>query len=542
MDLLENPFYLLKASPLDRRSRLIELADAENLLPDPEQSRKAYSILNNPQKRLSAEAAYLPAVNPDRYGLIFETLISRPGEIIKLKDLPKLARCNLLAAAILRLTDYDKQQAIDFICQLSAVFEEVFEEVLKSPLEEINNDRLTARFPEVTDLAAIEEEISQRRKYFGQVINAYLNNFPPQIIAEILTDAINETANLRPKNCPIILNDLMDIYEEMAQDFLGKEEANIVRIADHLRISAEANKPETYLESLVSLLIKVLKNWGSVARPIQLRASGQGKVHNFSLRLAGKMKDLSHDLFEMYPHFDFPVQLTISLREVLAEIWAQADVNDKDALEPEVFANNYLQNNPIAEKYTHEAKIGWIFKNTLRISPEGIMWKNKMWPLDSITRLRWDYERKTERMRFPKTFFILFGDNSKLVTIRLTKKDVYNKLADSLSYSIGFNIFDSYLAGLKNNQEFQIGKCRFNDEGVFLTQTKLFLINVPIFCPWTDLELSYLPGGFKIEKSGNKKVKSILSYLRDDNSRILQNMVWTAKNQNVKKISQLLYK
>ena len=59
MDLLENPFHILSASPRDNRRRIMELADERSLLLDSGKCMQARSDLTNPRKRLSAEIAWL---------------------------------------------------------------------------------------------------------------------------------------------------------------------------------------------------------------------------------------------------------------------------------------------------------------------------------------------------------------------------------------------------------------------------------------------------------------------------------------------------
>jgi hypothetical protein len=57
MDLLQNPFHMLNATPRDNRRRIMELADERSLLLDARECIQARSDLTNPRKRLSVEIA-----------------------------------------------------------------------------------------------------------------------------------------------------------------------------------------------------------------------------------------------------------------------------------------------------------------------------------------------------------------------------------------------------------------------------------------------------------------------------------------------------
>jgi hypothetical protein len=75
MDLLQNPFHILTASPRDNRRRIMELADERSLLHDSSEVMEARSDLTNPRKRLSAEIAWLPGIGPKRAGEVLSPLL-----------------------------------------------------------------------------------------------------------------------------------------------------------------------------------------------------------------------------------------------------------------------------------------------------------------------------------------------------------------------------------------------------------------------------------------------------------------------------------
>ena len=64
MDLLKNPFHILGATTQDHRHRIIELAEERSLLGDANECEESRSILITPSRRISAEVAWLPGVDP----------------------------------------------------------------------------------------------------------------------------------------------------------------------------------------------------------------------------------------------------------------------------------------------------------------------------------------------------------------------------------------------------------------------------------------------------------------------------------------------
>ena len=125
MDLLQNPFHILTASPRDNRRRIMELADERSLLLDSSQCMAARSDLTNPRKRLSAEIAWLPGIGPKRADEMLSLLESSPTDLLSVDKLSSTARANLLAAGLARLykhlqtrTEYPGQARTRLWCRL----------------------------------------------------------------------------------------------------------------------------------------------------------------------------------------------------------------------------------------------------------------------------------------------------------------------------------------------------------------------------------------------------------------------------------------
>ena len=124
MDLLQNPFHILTASPRDNRRRIMELADERSLLLDSSQCMAARSDLTNPRKRLSAEIAWLPGIGPKRADEMLSLLESSPTDLLSVDKLSSTARANLLAAGLARLPTRNVDDTGRWILEIAWAFVE----------------------------------------------------------------------------------------------------------------------------------------------------------------------------------------------------------------------------------------------------------------------------------------------------------------------------------------------------------------------------------------------------------------------------------
>src|SRR5207253_258621 len=88
-------------------------------------------------------------------------------------------------------------------------------------------------------------------------------------------------------------------------------------------------------------------------------------------------------------------RLTILLREIFAEVPMVLETIEKDTEDIDGIREREASTQQWANEITYEAQIGLLFKNTLRISPSGLEWKEKQYALSSIVRVRWGGIRRS---------------------------------------------------------------------------------------------------------------------------------------------------
>ena len=581
MDLLQNPFHILNASPRDNRRRIMELADERSLLLDSRECMEASSKLTTPRKRLSAEVAWLPGIGPKRAGEMLSLLESSPTDLLAVDKLSSIARANLLAAGLARLPDCNADDVADWILEISWAFEGIDPEDL---CVIINEERVVSGFPEVVDISAVESEIQEMRRHYRQVIKSALDNLSPKELVEAVTVAVESATDDGEEHGPILIDDLVDSYELEARGFLEKEEGNIRLLIDKIRQILELQQcpkcghvqsdqdecnncgiffhkyikmnggdttiGDGVLSPSINQLIQIVKNWDTVAQPIQLSTKSRGLDHDASRRVAGLVRSLAIDIFNEHDKIDFSQQLTNMLQEVFAEVVdvAERTAKDANALETIVEQRSRLIEDAKkkAEEWrgeiTYEADVGVIFKDKLRISPEGIEWKGNRWDLDSITRVRWGGTRHSVNgIPTGTSYSIVFGDDDfNYASIEIKKKEIYTNFIDRLWKAVGMRLLIAYLEGLRGGKKYQFGSSVVSDHGIDLERRKLFGSNERVFCRWEELHIWDGAGFFCIGKKDDKKVSMAFSYQNEDNIHVLEAAIRMFWKKGGDRLSSLL--
>jgi hypothetical protein len=329
MDLLKTPFYVLGATQRDNRRNIIALAEDCNLVRDPDECSWAKSQLITPRKRLSAEVAWLPGLNVTQTTEILDLLDASINGLLNITKIPPMARANSLAAGLSRVKGpRQADKLVKWILLLAQAFETIDPEALRSL---INEERADADFPEVNNVAAVEAEIQERRRYYKQVITTVLGRLSHKDMVSTVTIAMKSAINGSAKQVPTLIDDLVDAYEIKVQSSLETETENIKAGIAEVHRAATTNQPDVVLERSVSQLIRIVKRWGDIALPIQISAKSRGLDHDPSRDTASIVRDLAIILFNTHDELEIPIRLTEVLQGVFAEVPEIAERVQDDA-------------------------------------------------------------------------------------------------------------------------------------------------------------------------------------------------------------------
>ena len=523
MELTKNPFYILSASPRDGRRRLMELAEERSLLLDADECHDAYSVLTNPRKRLAAEVSWFPGMAPKKIEELLALMESEPEKILAADSLPSLTRANLLAEGLNRLSALDASAIASWIIAIDEAFDSSDAESILSLL---NAERIAVGFPEISDVTQVEEELENCRYTYRTAIKKALDKLPSRELVKTITLAVKEATGDGALTINEVLIDIVDLYEIEAQEFLSREEENIDRLIEMIR-TALKNNADSQLNPLMERLKQVVKNWDMVAYPIQLSAKSRGLDHDASKRVGGNISSLAIAVFNDYNKLEISQQLTALMQEVFAEVdeIAERAAEDADTLQELVEERKLagVRAEEFRKSITFEVSIGRIFGKIFRISPEGIEWEGKLWPLESITRVRWGGTKHSINL-IPTgtTYTIVFGSQNAVETITLSEKNKYGDIVDKLWRAVGFRILANFLAGLAQGRKYRFGTAIFDDYGVEFERSRLLGQNEKEYCSWNEVSIWNANGCFCIGKTTDKKTSEAFSYQDEDNIHILE--------------------
>ena len=327
MDLLQNPFHILNATQRDKRSKIMELSEERSLLLDSSDCTQARSDLTIPSRRLSMEIAWLPGLGPKRTSEVLSVLENSVSALLGMYKLTPIVRANLLAAGLSRLPVSKPDDVAEWILALARAFDKIAPDELCAV---INEERIASGFPEVKDLSMVEVEIQERRRHYRQVIKDALNNLSAKELVEAVTAAVESATDNGEEHGPILIYDMVDSYEIEAQDFLKNEAQNIKTLVETIGIAADAERPDSTLATMVNNLIRVVKNWDTVAQPIQVSTKSRGADHVASNKVAELVRELAIHLFNDHDKLDLSRLLTNMLQKVFAEVAKVAELTAED--------------------------------------------------------------------------------------------------------------------------------------------------------------------------------------------------------------------
>ena len=336
MNLLDNPFHLLGATTRDSRRRIVELAEERALTMDSDVCAKARADLTNPRQRVSLEVKWLPGVPPDHCAELIRSL-ANPPVIRPVTDMPALATANAAASALaLTRAPMPVAAAVDWIVTLATAHDQTDpEEVLAA----INEDRAAAEMPEVLQESLVEEAIAEQRRFYVDALRSALNHLPSRQLVETVAATVERSTSKGHKHAPLLVDQFVDVYEVEAARFLELESASVTKLLDGIRSGAKRGVQRAALDRLIERLEQVVRNWDSVAQPIQLSAMARGIDHVPSVQLMNEVRSAAVDLHNEHGMLWAARRITSMLRVVFAEVPRAVEVLDKDIAALDRMAN-----------------------------------------------------------------------------------------------------------------------------------------------------------------------------------------------------------
>ena len=334
MDIHDNPFHLLGASPHDDRQTIQNLADERNFDLEGDSAEQARSILIHPRKRLAAEIAWLPGLAAQNINHLMSRFENSSDVALTESNLHPIAQANLLARGLFSMNGKHSSSILaKWTVRISQVFESIDPDDLRVT---INRDRSISRFPEVTDIDIIEQEVQSRREYYLAVVKNAFDTMPPSDLVSAMTNAVDLSTNNGKNQSPLLIGDLVEQYEIEAQDFFQVEEDNIETVCNMLKNALNSKSDDIKLEDMLLMYIiknleTIVKNWDTVAQPIQVNAQSLGLTHEGSFQLAIKLRNLAIYMFNQHEKLIHARLMIDILQDVFAEVTKISEMTAEDS-------------------------------------------------------------------------------------------------------------------------------------------------------------------------------------------------------------------
>jgi hypothetical protein len=344
----------------------------------------------------------------------------------------------------------------------------------------------------------------------------------------------------------MLIDDLVDSYEVEVQGFLTKEGANVEKMMEAVQNAADSGQEA---DQLLDRLSAVLRNWDLVAQPIQVSRTSRGLPHDASLELAARLRNVAIHLHNEHGRLEDALHVTQLIQEVFAEVgevaaWAADDVKTlqthaehREAASRES-RKEYEQ---WAKEITYEAEVGLVFKNRLGISPQGILWGGRSWPLDAVTHVRWGGVRHSVNgIPTGTEYTIHFRAAGQSASVTTRKEVIYREFTSRLWKAVGVRLLKEMLEQLQQGKKLSFGAATIDDHGADIPIHKFLSSSERVYGTWSELGILEGPGYFRITSMSNKKAYADLSYLEIDNVHILEAAMQAFWKKGGRTLSSLL--
>lgn len=521
----KSPFYFLDVSVRDDRRKILEITEEKSLTHDPDECSRARADLTNPRNRIALEMAWLPGVAPKKAKDLVAAIRKTPESFISGLEIEPLASANLMAGVIELLNpELEVDEWAKWILALAKSIDAVEPDRV---LRLINEDRTVSGFTEIKAVDQIEKEIDSRKVAFKEAVKYALDSLDAQKLVETMTAVVEIATDNGNQHAPTLIDEVVDGYQIEAQPHLLAGIEKIQKIIEHAR--STISNGEQSLLGVIDTLEKVVREWDIIAQPIQVSLKSRGLEHEISLDLGRQIRSLGVDVANENGFFNASKKITHILQDVFAELPDFAARLNEDSETLEDLFQQREEASAEAEEWkssiAYEADIGAIFKDKLKISSEGIEWKNKTFPLNKITRVRWGgVKHSVNGIPTGTTYTVAFGDSNSEGTVELRREEVYREFLDRLWKTVCVRLMHDTLVALKNGEKIKYGDAIIDDYGVELTRHKFFSSERAYF-KWDKVSTWSADGNFIIGAQDDKKCYSQISYLYAANAHIIQSCI-----------------
>jgi hypothetical protein len=521
-----HPFYFLGLTPRDTRHTIVEKADEASLHKDAQLCQKARSDLTNPRARITAELSWFPGLSPKRVNDCLRQLSVDLGRVKNFPIMPDLASANMVCAAVDLLDEGCNEDLI--VALMSLLIDHSKNIRVEDVFSDINADRQVSGFAEIKTHDLLESEIAERMRHYRQSITQALNRLDSEQLLTVILRIVNDCLEQYEEDTPDLIHEVVDAYATETLGILEGGSKNVEALSEAVR--AGAARPGPALDAKVSALEKAVLSWSRVAKPIELSMESRGLEHEPSVQMARKLRALNVHLFQEHDLIDSCLrinQLILQSFREIAEV-EQLAQQDDEALKKFVSDKKDQEKSEAqwAQRIRFDADIGLVFKDTLHLGVDGVSWKGRNYPLDTVTRTRWGGVRHSVNgIPTGTEYTIAFGDNSSESVVQIKREAIYSDFIGKLWTAVGYRIVGYMLDTFKRGQSIRFGEALISDDGVVLTRRKLLGANQQQKCTWSQVQIWSSAGCLVIGSKEDEKLYASMSYIDVTNVHFIEHII-----------------
>jgi hypothetical protein len=347
-----NPFLILEANITDNKQKIVSLCEEKMMLNDTSYINKAQEQLLNPQKRLEAEIRWFPKCSKEKINSIIEYLNKLPNietfENINSSIIENLDNLEIFNIALYSFIytlgsprkwsenvirkgslnqdslyyDINKEKLSIFIRQISELYESL--DTL-SIMDIINEKRKISKFPIITEIKDIENELTKLRENIKRVLSYIIANITLGNISDILIKIIEYYQNEK-KPHGVVIDDFLSEYSLLSKELINNTKDNIISDLDDIF----QNIYLTNIDTSVNSVLFRLKNWDNIVQPLQLEALIKGMNHSESIQMANKFRKLALYCNNELKRIDLALKIIRELKIIFAELHEFMQILNED--------------------------------------------------------------------------------------------------------------------------------------------------------------------------------------------------------------------
>lgn len=333
----ENPFYILGASPMDDRRKLISLANDAKLLSDCDVEDALNQLLHH-QRRLDAEMHWFPHTDPVQVSELLSYAENR--DIVPFADFHSVSVLAQFNACLILLQKWPitNTDAAFALCHSIALMDvELQPELL---MQEINQERGNAGFQVVDNIDTVTDRLGDLRR---SIASKLIEQFTDCGAVDVQRLAL-KLARLYEKISSPLIEALISEYELRHHDSIEKLFDAMIQLAPTLPGYAV----NIQLEAHVADILAQLDDWNNFTLPGRTIQQANGIERDQSKQLYHDIREAAVQLQNKNHKTELCLRMIQSLQKTFVEI---ADAQDQLAKDAQTLKEIMQQNSELLRQF-----------------------------------------------------------------------------------------------------------------------------------------------------------------------------------------------